>query len=351
MPPTVSAEELLVAELVPYPRRPWAGRRSRSSSSRRDPPNSPCQPGFRLLSSPPCEPRTRGPPDGFGKFDHASLGREARRVPLRLLLPLRVPGQHPDRGALAADRRELVWRPFLLGGVFRAIGRRRVPILGPARARLNLLDMHRWADHFGVPLVMPEGHPNRTVLALRAALAAGDASRASEPRPLPRLLGARPRRLPPEVVREALDEAGLDGAALVARAEDQASRTTSAPAPTRLSPAASSAPHVLRHEGRRPEHSGGKTGSASSRRRWAATLPPVAPARPAAGPGGVVLLRRLEPLRLPGLHAESRPWPGAPARPCGGGPSSSAGSSRPSARPDVPLFAMPAPKRALTAPT
>ena len=44
---------------------------------------------------------------------------------------------------------ELVWRPMLLGGVFRAIGRADGPVLSPAKARLNVLDMHRWADWFG----------------------------------------------------------------------------------------------------------------------------------------------------------------------------------------------------------
>lgn len=115
---------------------------------------------------------------------------------------------------------ELVWRPMLLGGVFNALGAQ--PSLGPAKARLNLLDMHRWADHWGVPFVMPATHPNRTVLALRATIAAGnDVARAAHA--LYRAYWAEGRDVSrPEVVREALDGAGLDGAALVARAEDQA---------------------------------------------------------------------------------------------------------------------------------
>lgn len=117
---------------------------------------------------------------------------------------------------------ELGWRPMLLGGVFRAVGAPDQPRMIPAKARQNHLDMHRWADHFGVLLVMPPGHPNRTVLALRATLAAatGDVPRASHA--LFRAYWVLGRDLSrPEVVREALDEAGLDGAALVARAEDQ----------------------------------------------------------------------------------------------------------------------------------
>ncbi|APR85010.1 2-hydroxychromene-2-carboxylate isomerase [Minicystis rosea] len=115
---------------------------------------------------------------------------------------------------------DLTWRPMLLGGVFRAIGGPDVPHLGAAKARLNLLDMHRWADHLGVPLVMPATHPNRTVLALRAAIAAGaDLPRASKA--LFRAYWELGRDVSqPEVVRGALDEIGLDGAALVARADD-----------------------------------------------------------------------------------------------------------------------------------
>ena len=69
---------------------------------------------------------------------------------------------------------ELVWRPMLLGGVFQALGTPQIPMtsMSAAKARHNALDMARWADHFGVPLTMPPMHPNRTVLALRATLAA-----------------------------------------------------------------------------------------------------------------------------------------------------------------------------------
>jgi 2-hydroxychromene-2-carboxylate isomerase len=117
---------------------------------------------------------------------------------------------------------ELVWRPMLLGGVFKAIGTADGPSFGPAKARLNHLDMHRAADHLGVPLCMPPMHPSRTVLALRATLAAeADAPRATHA--LFRAYWVLGRDLSrPEVVRDALAETGLDGAALVARAEDSA---------------------------------------------------------------------------------------------------------------------------------
>lgn len=68
---------------------------------------------------------------------------------------------------------ELYWRPMLLGGVFRAVEMAQFPasLMPPAKARHNGLDMMRWADWFDVPLVMPPGHPQRTVRALRGLLA------------------------------------------------------------------------------------------------------------------------------------------------------------------------------------
>ena len=115
------------------------------------------------------------------------------------------------------------WRPFLLGGVFRAIGTPDVPAahMPASKARLNLRDMFRWAAFLGVPFTMPPTHPNRTVLALRAVMASDDPVRASKA-----LFAAYWVEgldvSQPQVVRAALDGVGFDGAALVARAEEPA---------------------------------------------------------------------------------------------------------------------------------
>src|SRR5262245_24520155 len=75
---------------------------------------------------------------------------------------------------------ELVYKPFLLGGVFRGLGVADAPAMPEAKARMNARDMRRWAQHWGVPFVVPQTHPNRTVTALRAALASDDLARASK---------------------------------------------------------------------------------------------------------------------------------------------------------------------------
>jgi 2-hydroxychromene-2-carboxylate isomerase len=84
---------------------------------------------------------------------------------------------------------------------------------------MNGLDMQRWAEHWGVPFQMPKTHPNRTVTALRAALASGDIPRASHA--LFRAYWQEGKDVSdPDVVARALDAAGFEGDALVARAND-----------------------------------------------------------------------------------------------------------------------------------
>lgn len=73
----------------------------------------------------------------------------------------------------------LKWKPFLLGGVFRALDVPQVlfKTLSPAKAKHNFADMHRWAELWDVPLIMPSEHPRRSVEALRATLDLPEESR------------------------------------------------------------------------------------------------------------------------------------------------------------------------------
>jgi 2-hydroxychromene-2-carboxylate isomerase len=116
---------------------------------------------------------------------------------------------------------KLVYEPMLLGGVFRAVGtpQRMFAELSPPKAKHNVLDMQRWADLFGVPLVMPEGHPLRTVEALRATLLTG-----IDPRVVNGFYQAYwvHGRGPSEeaTMREVLGAAGHDAGAILARLND-----------------------------------------------------------------------------------------------------------------------------------
>ncbi len=119
---------------------------------------------------------------------------------------------------------ELAWKPFLLGGVFRANGtpQNLSNVLSPQKAKHNLLDLHRWAALFDVPFNgFPSGHPYRTVEALRATLLVG-----VDPRVVHGFFRAYwiDGRAPsePAVLREVLSAAGHDAGRVLARLEEPA---------------------------------------------------------------------------------------------------------------------------------
>ena len=65
---------------------------------------------------------------------------------------------------------ELVLRPMLLGGVHKAVGLQ-APIEIRNKGRYQLRDIHRWAEHYELPMQFPEPFPFRTLKTMRAALA------------------------------------------------------------------------------------------------------------------------------------------------------------------------------------
>ena len=71
----------------------------------------------------------------------------------------------------------VVWRPMLLGGVFKDIGQVDAPILtwSDAKRRYYLEDLQRWAAYWGVPFRFPSRFPMASVKALRAYLALPEA--------------------------------------------------------------------------------------------------------------------------------------------------------------------------------
>ena len=63
----------------------------------------------------------------------------------------------------------LVWKPMLLGGVFKATGNAS-PVLIPAKGRWMTDDIMRWAERHGTFLRYPEGFPLNTLALMRGAV-------------------------------------------------------------------------------------------------------------------------------------------------------------------------------------
>ena len=71
---------------------------------------------------------------------------------------------------LAADcGATLVWRPMLLGGVFKATNNAS-PVTVPAKGRWMFQDMARWARRYAVPLAMNPHFPINTLTLMRGAV-------------------------------------------------------------------------------------------------------------------------------------------------------------------------------------
>ena len=136
---------------------------------------------------------------------------------------------------IAAEKdAEVIWRPMLLGGVFQATGNHS-PIEIPAKGRYSLIDLQRWAAHFGVPLTMNPNFPLNTLQLMRGAVAYQLRGEAEFQRYLAPMFGAmfeRPRNLgQAEQVTAVLQENGLDAAefpALISEpaVKDQLKRNT-----------------------------------------------------------------------------------------------------------------------------
>ena len=65
-------------------------------------------------------------------------------------------------------RAEIVWRPMLLGGVFKATGNQSPVVIAP-KGRWMWLDMAQWARRYGVPLNIHPNFPANTLTLMRGA--------------------------------------------------------------------------------------------------------------------------------------------------------------------------------------
>ncbi len=122
---------------------------------------------------------------------------------------------------------QAVMYPMLLGGVFQATGNAS-PMTVPAKGRYVFIDMKRFADEYGVPLVMNHHFPIITTTLMRAATALqGQSDEAFQ-----RYMDAIYRAIwvealnmnDPSVVGEVLTRAGFDPAAVLAMANEQVTK-------------------------------------------------------------------------------------------------------------------------------
>lgn len=117
----------------------------------------------------------------------------------------------------------LAYRPFLLGGLFKALGTVEAPgTTSPEKARASLRDLERWSARHDIPFAFPSRFPLNTVKALRLALVASELGideRALTER-LFRAYWAEDRDLSdPSVLAALLEELGADAAGALARIE------------------------------------------------------------------------------------------------------------------------------------
>lgn len=105
------------------------------------------------------------------------------------------------------------WRPFLLGGVFKATGNR-PPAEVTAKAGYMLDDLETWARYYGVPFRFPSTFPINSLLPMRAAIAVDEEGHLAPndyANAVMRAYWTEDRDVSqPEVLTEVLAEAGLD---------------------------------------------------------------------------------------------------------------------------------------------
>ena len=118
---------------------------------------------------------------------------------------------------------QIVWRPMLLGGVFKATGNAS-PVTVPAKGKWMFGDMAQWARRYGVPLKFNPHFPINTLTMMRIATGLR-MRRPADFQPyvasMFKAMWVEPRNLGDAAVLAAtIAEAGLDAEALLALAAD-----------------------------------------------------------------------------------------------------------------------------------
>ncbi len=123
----------------------------------------------------------------------------------------------------AETQAELVWRPMLLGGVFKATGNSS-PVTVPAKGRWMGQDIAMWARRYGVPFAFNPFFPINTLTLMRGAVAVQQRQPAALAAYLAAVFDAmwvQPQNLAdPALLPPLLARAGIDSAAFASWVAD-----------------------------------------------------------------------------------------------------------------------------------
>jgi 2-hydroxychromene-2-carboxylate isomerase len=110
---------------------------------------------------------------------------------------------------------EIVYRPILLGGIFKATGNAS-PITIPAKGKYMALELDRWARQYGVEMKMNPHFPFNTIRLMRGAIAALQQKRFAAYHPATfRAVWSEDRNLgKEEALRDLLQSVGIDPASI-----------------------------------------------------------------------------------------------------------------------------------------
>jgi 2-hydroxychromene-2-carboxylate isomerase len=128
----------------------------------------------------------------------------------------------------AAANVDVRWRPFLVGGVFKALGWPDAPFnLSPTKGRYMWRDLERTCAALGLPFNRPDPFPQQSLLGMRVALIAHDEGwgPAFAKRAYRAEFGEGRNIGEPETVAAIIDELGQDSASVLARAESPDNKT------------------------------------------------------------------------------------------------------------------------------
>lgn len=118
---------------------------------------------------------------------------------------------------------QLIWRPMLLGGVFKAIGNQS-PVMIPSKGAWMLKDLARFASRYGVPMAFNPHFPINTLTLMRGAAGYQDDDRFEHyVQTMFEALWTQQKNLgKPDVVAEVLSAAGFDPAEFERLVSDEA---------------------------------------------------------------------------------------------------------------------------------